>query len=53
MNESVAVFENKEHDFPQRITYFKKADGVLEIELLGVEDGAKEKRVSYTLKRSR
>ena len=53
MNESVAVFENKEHDFPHRITYFKKADGVLEIELLGVEDGAKEKRVSYTLKRSR
>lgn len=52
MNESVAVFENKEHDFPQRITYFKKADGVLEIELLGVGDGAKEKRVSYTLKRS-
>lgn len=53
MQETEAVFENKEHDFPQRITYFKKADGVLEIELLGVGDGAKEKRVSYTLKRNR
>lgn len=53
MQEAEAVFENKEHDFPQRITYFKRADGVLEIELLGVEDGAKEKRVCYTLKRNR
>lgn len=53
MQETEAVFENKEHDFPQRITYFKRADGVLEIELLGVGDGAREKRVSYTLKRSR
>lgn len=52
MQEAEVVFENKAHDFPQRISYFKRADGVLEIELLGVEDGAKEIRVSYILKRN-
>lgn len=33
------VFENPEHDYPQRIEYRRRSPGQLEIVLTGIEDG--------------
>jgi len=34
------VFENKAHDFPQRVRYALRADGALEASISGLQDGA-------------
>ncbi|TAH38253.1 MAG: hypothetical protein EYC70_06420 [Planctomycetota bacterium] len=34
-----AVFENPEHDFPQRVLYWREADGSLRARIEGVENG--------------
>ena len=33
------VFENKAHDFPQRVRYGLRADGALEASISGLQDG--------------
>ncbi|CAN5136568.1 hypothetical protein BH09BAC5_BH09BAC5_22750 [soil metagenome] len=34
-----AIFENRDHDFPQRISYLLKADNSLKVKLEGIEKG--------------
>jgi len=51
-NEREAVFENPEHDFPQRITYRLWPDGSLEAAIEGIV-GGKTRRVEYPMKRIR
>jgi hypothetical protein len=34
-----AIFENREHDFPQRISYLLQADGRLKVKLEGINKG--------------
>ena len=44
------VFENPEHDFPQRITYLKKNAGYLQASIEGVNDGKKSGFTYYFAK---
>jgi len=39
LSDSEVVFQNPEHDFPQRIIYALKADGALEVRIEGEMDG--------------
>jgi hypothetical protein len=41
-----AVFENPQHDFPQKITYSRNQDGSLDASVEGPQDG-KPKRISF------
>lgn len=50
LNESAAVFENLQHDFPQRISYQRQIDGSLIATLEG-EDKGKPKRVEFPMQR--
>ena len=50
LNEGTAVFENPNHDFPQRITYQRQIDGSL-IAFLEGEDKGKAKRVEFPMQR--
>jgi hypothetical protein len=50
ISENQLVFENKSHDFPQKITYFKVNNNQLIAEISGVIDG-KEKKENYPLKK--
>lgn len=50
LNESAAVFENLQHDFPQRIAYQRQVDGSLIATLEG-EDKGKSKRVDFPMQR--
>ena len=50
LNESAAVFENLQHDFPQRITYQRQIDGSLIATLEGEANG-KAKRVDFPMQR--
>jgi Domain of unknown function (DUF6265) len=50
LNDSAAVFENLEHDFPQRIAYQRQIDGSLLAAIEGVEKG-KPKRVEFPMQR--
>jgi hypothetical protein len=52
INESVAIFENPQHDFPQRIAYQRQIDGSLLAVIEGEEKG-KPKRVEFPMKRVR
>lgn len=52
LNDSQAIFENPQHDFPQRIIYQKTIDGSLLASLEGTESG-KAKRVEFAMKRVR
>ena len=52
VNDSQAIFENPEHDFPQRIVYQRTIDGSILASLEGTESG-KAKRVEFAMKRVR
>jgi hypothetical protein len=52
VNDNQAVFENAQHDFPQRIVYQRTIDGSLLATLEGLESG-KPKRVEFAMKRAR
>ena len=52
VNDSQAIFENPQHDFPQRIIYQKAIDGSLLASLEGTESG-KPKRIEFAMKRVR
>jgi hypothetical protein len=52
VNDTQAIFENPQHDFPQRITYQRTIDGSLLASLEGTESG-KPKRVEFAMKRVR
>ena len=45
------VFENPQHDFPQRISYTLKADGKLTAAIEGTKNG-KTRRVEYHYQRA-
>jgi hypothetical protein len=44
------VFENKEHDFPQKITYTKISNDSIVAEISGMKDG-KQSKESYPMKK--
>ncbi|MGH2666963.1 DUF6265 family protein [Flavobacterium sp.] len=48
--ESQLVFENQEHDFPQKITYTKVSADSLVAEISGIKDG-KESKETYPMKK--
>jgi hypothetical protein len=48
--ENQLVFENKEHDFPQKITYTKISNDSIVAEISGMKDG-KQSRESYPMKK--
>ncbi len=48
--ESQLVFENKMHDFPQKIIYIKVSNNNLIAEISGIKDGVETKE-SYPMKR--
>lgn len=48
--ENQFIFENKEHDFPQKITYTKVSADSLIAEISGIQDG-KESKESYPMKK--
>lgn len=50
LNESAAVFENLQHDFPQRIAYQRQIDGSLIATIEG-DDKGKSKRVEFPMQR--
>src|SRR5690349_18050491 len=50
LNESAAVFENLQHDFPQRIAYQRQIDGSLIATIEG-DDKGKPKRVDFPMQR--
>lgn len=52
INDNEAVFENPQHDFPQRITYQRMIDGSLLAAIEGEEKG-KPKRVAFVMNRVR
>ena len=52
LNDNAAIFENPEHDFPQRIVYQRQIDGSL-IALLEGDDKGKPKRVEFPMQRVR
>lgn len=52
LNDSTAVFENLQHDFPQRIAYQRQIDGSLIAAIEGEEKG-KPKRVEFPMQRVR
>ena len=51
LSESEVVFENPDHDFPQRIIYRLKADGILEARIEGEVNG-KARAVDFPMKRT-
>jgi len=48
----IAVFENPEHDFPQRIIYMLEADGSLKARIEGKSKG-KERGVDFPMKKTK
>ena len=50
--ETQLVFENKSHDFPQKITYNKISADSLVAEISGLKDG-KESKESYPMKKKK
>lgn len=52
VNDTQAIFENSQHDFPQRIVYQKTIDGSLLAFIEGTEAG-KTKRVEFSMRRVR
>lgn len=50
VNDNAAVFENLEHDFPQRIAYQRQIDGSLLAAIEGDEKG-KLKRIEFAMQR--
>ena len=52
LNPNQAIFENLQHDFPQRIIYGRVIDGSLFAAIEGVEKG-KPKRIDFAMRRLR
>jgi Domain of unknown function (DUF6265) len=52
LNNMEAIFENDQHDFPQRIAYQRQIDGSLLAAIEGVNSG-KAKRIEFPMKRVR
>ena len=52
ISESEVIFENPEHDFPQRILYRKQPDGGLFARIEGREKG-KDRGVDFPMKRAK
>jgi len=52
VNATQAIFENPQHDFPQRIIYQRLVDGSLLAAIEGEEKG-KSKRIEFAMKRAR
>lgn len=52
LNANVAIFENPDHDFPQRIIYLRSIDGSLLAAIEGEEKG-KPKRIEFPMTRVR
>jgi hypothetical protein len=50
LGEAEAVFENPEHDFPQRITYARPGESRLSASIEGVRNGA-TRRIEFTFLR--
>ncbi len=46
---NIFIFENPEHDFPQKITYEKKEDGSLLAVVEAISNG-KNRRIEYSLR---
>jgi hypothetical protein len=44
---NVFIFENKEHDFPQRIMYYIKNDSLFNVIIEGPEEGNKIKSIEF------
>lgn len=53
VDESKAVFENSEHDFPQKITYINLEDGSLFAEIEGKNDSGKVVKIDFLMKKER
>jgi hypothetical protein len=51
VSEREAVFENKQHDFPQRITYALQADGSLLASIEGPGKDGQSRRVEFAYRR--
>jgi hypothetical protein len=49
--ETEVVFENKEHDFPQRISYRQNSDGTLLASIEGPGKDGTTKRIEYPYRR--
>jgi hypothetical protein len=52
INDNGAIFENPQHDFPQRIAYSRSPDGGLVAAIEGQEKG-KPKRVDFAMRKVR
>ena len=52
VNETQAIFENPQYEFPQRIIYERAIDGSLRVSLEGMESG-KPRQVDFAMKRMR
>jgi hypothetical protein len=50
--DSEVVFENPQHDFPQKIAYTRKADGSLLAVIEGVAPDGQTKRVEFSYQRA-
>jgi hypothetical protein len=53
LTDSEVVFENPNHDFPQKITYTRKADGSLLAVIEGPRDDGTVRRVEFAYQRVR
>jgi hypothetical protein len=53
LHNGAAVFENPEHDFPQKVIYARQADGSLLAAIEGPGRDGKPRRVEYPFKRVR
>ncbi|MBI2814735.1 MAG: hypothetical protein HYX71_10665 [Opitutae bacterium] len=51
LSSTEAVFENKEHDFPQKISYARQPDGSLLAAIEGPGKDGQTKRIEYPYKR--
>ena len=52
VNASLAIFENPQQDFPQRIIYQRTIEGALFAAIEGIEKG-QPKRIEFAMKRAR
>lgn len=52
LNDGVAIFENAQHDFPQRVIYRQQPDGSLVARIEGERDG-KKRGIDFPFKRAK
>ncbi|RPI16928.1 MAG: hypothetical protein EHM58_10990 [Ignavibacteriae bacterium] len=53
LSDTKAVFENPEHDFPQRITYINEEDGSLFAQIEGPNKDGKTIKIDFLMKKER